>query len=86
MYGFIEIEGFVFDERSNMIVDPGEEKLKKEFSSVTRTYVPMHSLIRIDEVEKEGTAKISDYKGGNVTPINLPKTLATRTSSSDPDA
>ncbi len=28
MYGFIEIEEFVFGERSQMIVDPSEEKLK----------------------------------------------------------
>ena len=36
-----------------MIVDPSEEKLKNEFSSVKRSYIPMHSLVRIDEVEKE---------------------------------
>jgi hypothetical protein len=34
--------------------------------------IPMHSVIRIDEVEKEGTAKITDSKGGNVTPFPLP--------------
>ncbi|MEL7399745.1 MAG: DUF1820 family protein, partial [Pseudomonadota bacterium] len=31
MYGFIEVEEFVFGERSQMIVDPAEEKLKAEF-------------------------------------------------------
>ena len=58
MYGFIEIEEFVFGERTQMIVDPSEEKLKNEFSSVKRSYIPMHSLVRIDEVEKEGVPKI----------------------------
>jgi len=58
MYGFITIEQLVFNERSSVLVDPGEEKLKTEFTSVKRCYIPMHSIIRIDEVEKEGTSKI----------------------------
>ena len=62
MYGFIEIEEFVFGERTQMIVDPSEEKLKNEFSSVKRSYIPMHSLVRIDEVEKEGGAKEKDLE------------------------
>ena len=74
LYGFIEIEGFVFGERTQMIVDPSEEKLKNEFSSVRRSYIPMHSIIRIDEVEKEGVCKISESTGGtgNVTNFPLP--------------
>jgi hypothetical protein len=68
MYGFIEIEDYLFGERSQMIVDPEEERLKNEFSGVTRSYIPMHSVIRIDEVEKEGTGKIIEVKGdGKVT-------------------
>lgn len=64
MYGFIEVEEFVFGERSAMIVDPGEEKLKGEFAKVKRSYIPMHSIIRIDEVEKEGAAKVVELKTG----------------------
>ena len=37
MWGFIEVEEFVFGERSQIVVDPSEEKLKKEFSGVTRS-------------------------------------------------
>lgn len=67
MYGFIELEELVFGERSQMIVDPSEEKLKNEFSGVKRTFVPMHAIVRIDEVEREGQPKITDGKGtGNV--------------------
>lgn len=75
MYGFIEVEEFVFGERSQMIVDPAEEKLKTEFAGVSRSYLPMHSIIRIDEVEKEGTGKIVDVDGGvgtNVTAFPIP--------------
>ncbi len=74
MYGFVEVEEFIFGEHTQVIVDPAEEKLKAEFSGVTRSYVPMHSIIRIDEVEKEGVGKIVDAPagGGNVTAFPLP--------------
>lgn len=62
MYGFIEVEEFVFGERTNLVVDPGEEKLKAEFAGVKRSYIPMQAIIRIDEVEKTGTCKVSDIK------------------------
>lgn len=67
LYGFIEVEEIVFGERNQLLLDPSEEKLKAEFESVTRTYIPMHSIVRIDEVEKEGVAKISDGAVSNVT-------------------
>lgn len=65
MYGFIEVEEFVFGEPGQLVVDPGEEKLKNEFAGVVRSYIPMHSLVRIDEVEKEGAGKILDGEAGN---------------------
>ncbi len=63
MYGFVEIEELVFGEKTSLVVDPAEERLKDEFSGVKRTYIPMHSVIRIDEVEKRGTAKILSLEG-----------------------
>jgi hypothetical protein len=48
--GFIEIEKLVFGEKTSLLVDPAEEKLKTEFAGVERTYVPIHSVVRIDEV------------------------------------
>ena len=71
LYGFIEIEEIIFGERSQLVVDPNEEKLKTEFDSVTRSYVPLHSIIRIDEVEKEGVAKISEVGNSKVTTMPL---------------
>ena len=65
MWGFIEIEEFLFGERSKIVVDPSEEKLKNEFSGVKRSYIPMHSIIRIDEVEKEGAARVTEGDGGS---------------------
>lgn len=69
--GFVEVESLAFGERSQVVVDPGEEKLKAEFEGVKRTYIPMHAVIRIDEVEKTGTGKISDARG-NITPFPVP--------------
>ena len=60
MWGFIEVEEFVFGERSQIVVDPSEEKLKNEFNGVKRSYIPLQAIIRIDEVDKEGSSKISD--------------------------
>lgn len=68
MFNFIEVEKIVFGEKSSMVVDPTEENLKSEFAGVSRTYIPMHSVIRIDEVNKQGVAKVSEAgKDGNVT-------------------
>ena len=85
MYGFIEIEEVLFGERSQMIVDPAEEKLKNEFGGVSRSYIPMHSIIRIDEVEKEGVGKIVDSGAtgtGNVSAFPLPGKPIVRTDNS----
>ena len=65
LYGFIEIEEIIFGERNQIVVDPNEEKLKAEFESVQRSYVPIHSIVRIDEVEKEGVAKISEMNSNS---------------------
>lgn len=60
LYGFVAIEELIFGERSSVVVDPSEERLKTEFGAVTRTFIPMHAVIRIDQVKKEGMAKISE--------------------------
>lgn len=72
LYGFIEVEDYVFGSRTNMVIDPSEDRLRSEFAGVQRSFIPMHAVIRIDEVDKEGVAKITDSKGGNVTPFPMP--------------
>jgi hypothetical protein len=71
MFGFIEVEEMVFGERTSLVVDPSEERIKSEFEHVKRTYLPIHSIIRIDEVEKPGASKISKLEG-NVTQFPMP--------------
>lgn len=69
IFGFLVVEDFVFGENSSVVVDPGEERLKLEFSQVKRTLIPVQSVYRIDEVEKEGIAKVREksIESGKVT-------------------
>lgn len=60
VFGFLEIEELVFGEQTSLVVDPSEERLKMEFNGVKRTLIPMHLVYRIDEVTKQGTAKVKD--------------------------
>ena len=39
MFGFVEVEELVFGERTTVVVDPSEEKIKSEFQDVQRTNV-----------------------------------------------
>ena len=58
LYTFVEVEDIIFGERGSLLVDPSEEKLKSEFAGVARTFIPLPSVVRIDEVEKVGVNKI----------------------------
>lgn len=76
LFGFVEIGDFVWDNHTSLVLDPSHEKLKDEFADVTQTYIPMHNVLRIDEVKKQGTAKItelSDKVTALPTPIYTPK-------------
>ena len=48
LFGFIEVEEFLFGERSQIVVDPSEEKLKNELEGVVRSFIPMGAIVRID--------------------------------------
>jgi hypothetical protein len=72
LFGFVEVEQLVFGERSAVVVDPSEERIKSEFAGVKRTFIPLHAILRIDEVEKQGVSKISKAEGGNVAQFPMP--------------
>ena len=82
LYGFVEVEELLFEESSKLLVDPSTERLKTEFKGVHRTIVPIHAVIRIDEVEKEGQGKIHEIGDKtNITPF--PSALYTPRPDSD---
>lgn len=72
MLGFVEIEELIFGERSGVLLDPSEERIKDEFAGVKRSFLPMHSVLRIDEVQSQGISKISTAEGSNVMPFPVP--------------
>jgi hypothetical protein len=72
LFGFVEVEKLIFGARSTVVVDPSEERIQSEFSGVSRTYIPLHSIVRIDEVEKQGVSKVTSAEGGNVAQFPMP--------------
>ena len=56
LFGFIEVEELVFGERTTVVVDPAEEKIKAEFH----------------EVKKQGVSKIVALESSNVTQFPVP--------------
>ncbi len=66
--GFVEIGEITFGEGGGIVVDPGEDALRREFAPIQRTHVPFHAIIRIDEVDKRGKAAIkpAEEKSGAI--------------------
>lgn len=73
LYGFVEVSDLVFGTGSSVVVDPAEERMKDEFAGVSSTFIPMHAVMRIDEVEKSGVNKVSALgEDGKVTQFPTP--------------
>lgn len=72
LLGFVEVEKLVFGARSSVVVDPTEERIQSEFAGVRKTFLPLHSVLRIDEVDKQGVSKITTAEGGNVAQFPMP--------------
>jgi len=73
IFGFVEVAEFSFNSRDSLVVDPTQEQLEREFSHIERTHIPLQSILRIDEVSRQGSAKITTLKQGdtgNVTPLH----------------
>jgi hypothetical protein len=72
MWGFVEIEEIVFGERTKLVVDPGEDRLRNEFGGVKRAYIPLHSVVRIDEVDRQGVNRITGRVRGEASVMPFP--------------
>lgn len=72
IFGFVELVDFHFGEKAQVVVDPTEDRLRNEFGNVRRVFIPLHHILRIDEVKKEGTPKIIKTDGKTFTPIPFP--------------
>jgi len=72
LWGFIEVSGLVFGEEEAVVIDPTEEKMRGEFEGVEVLHLPMHSVVRVEQVRRRGQAVIRDRESGEkVTPFPL---------------
>ncbi len=74
LFGFVEVEGLIFGARSQVVVDPSEEGLRNEYGAARRLYLPLHAVLRIEEVDHAGQSRITESgdQGGAVRPFPLP--------------
>ena len=72
LLGFVEVSGLVFGEKNSLVIDPTEEKMRDEFAGVELLHLPMHSVLRVEQVRKRGQAVIRDRESGEkVTPFPI---------------
>lgn len=78
LYGLIEIGDFIFPS-SRLVYNPGEERLRKEFEGIRRTWIPYHAIVRIDEIleSRESESKIIPIRSlpesGKVDSLKIPE-------------
>ena len=66
LWGFTEIGELVFDPPGEgLVIDPVEERLRDEFKDTTMLHVPMHAIVRIEEIAKRGPLAIRDAASGD---------------------
>ncbi|MDI9347787.1 MAG: DUF1820 family protein [Methylacidiphilales bacterium] len=59
LFGFVVIEGITFTEfQSDIIANPSEEKLREEFKFTEKLFLPLHSILRVEQVSNNGLARI----------------------------
>ncbi len=59
---FHQVEELVFGERSSVVIDASEERIKNEFEGEAQL-PPLHSVLRIDEVKQARQSKITSLEG-----------------------
>ena len=74
LWGFTEVSELVFDVHDGLVVDPTEERLRDEFAGTRVLHLPMHCVVRVEEVDRKGPLSIRDVTSGDrvVTPFPMP--------------
>lgn len=74
VWGFTAIGDLVFDaDGASLVIDPIEERLRDEFANTKVLHLPMHAIVRIEEVRQRGQLAIRDAATGEkITPFPLP--------------
>lgn len=72
LYGFIELSNLQFESDHSLVIDPTEERMREEFGETQTLFLPVHSIVRIEQVKKRGACVIRDQKSGEkVTALPL---------------
>ena len=65
LWGYTEVAELQFDPQgAGLVVDPTEERLRDEFKDTRVLHLPMHAVVRIEEVERRGALAIRDSQSG----------------------
>ena len=74
LWGFTQVADLVFDVVEGVVVDPTEERLRAEFADTRVLHLPMHAIVRVEEVDRQGVPVVRDAIGGDgvVTPFPYP--------------
>ncbi len=64
LWGFTEVGDLDFAQNESVVVDPNEEKLRDEFRNTKMLHLPMHCILRVEEVEKRVPVVIRDIAAG----------------------
>ncbi len=74
LWGFVEVGELAFEPAGEgLVIDPTEERLREEFAGTKRLHLPMHSVLRVEEVESRGVCRIRDAATGEkVVPLPIP--------------
>ena len=79
LLGFIEVSGLELGDKDSLVVDPTEEKMRDEFDGVEVLHLPMHSVLRVEQVRKKGQLVIRERESGEkVTPFPIQPGSRTR--------
>jgi hypothetical protein len=79
LLGFIEVSGLELGDKDSLVVDPTEEKMRDEFDGVEVLHLPLHSVLRVEQVKKKGQLVIRERESGEkVTPFPVQPGSRTR--------
>lgn len=79
LLGFLEVSGLELGDKDSLVVDPTEEKMRDEFDGVEVLHLPLHSVLRVEQVKKKGQLVIRERESGEkVTPFPVQPGSRTR--------
>lgn len=70
IYGFVEVMDMEFESRTSALADPAMEAMAREMRHVSRSFIPLRDVVRIDELEPAADARRPPKL--NIVPLKMP--------------